>query len=383
MRQLKLAAINQALAQRADQRLLRTAQTVEQYQGRTVSIDGRQLLNFCANDYLGLATEPKVLQAYADGAARFGAGGSGSPLVSGQHQVHQQLRELLCDWLGFEQVLLFASGFAANHAMLTTLCDKQDMLLLDKLSHASLIDGTLHSGARYKRFAHNDNAALGALLQRYPGAFVVTEGVFSMDGDSPDLPQLVTLCQQHDAMLLLDDAHGLGVMGAQGRGTASAAGLNPDAVFCTMANFGKALGVGGAFLGASNSVIDYLEQFGRHYVYSTALSPALCQAVIQSIQLCRQDNWRRDKLHSNIQLFRKLAADLALMPSSTPIQGVILGGNDDALRLSQQLKQAGIWVTAIRPPTVPVGSARLRITLSSQHSSDDIQYLVQQLRLFI
>ena len=383
MRQLKLAAINQALALRAEQQLLRAAQTVEQYQGRTVTVGGRQLLNFCANDYLGLATDPKVQQAYADGAARFGAGGSGSPLVSGQHQVHQQLRELLCDWLGFEQVLLFSSGFAANHAMLTTLCDKQDMLLLDKLSHASLIDGALHSGARYKRFAHNDNTALAALLQRYPGAFVITEGVFSMDGDSPDLPQLAGLCWQHDAMLLLDDAHGLGVLGAEGRGTASQALLSPDAVFCTMANFGKALGVGGAFLGASKSVIDYLEQFGRHYVYSTALSPALCQAVIQSIQLCRQDNWRRDKLHSNIQLFRELAADLALMPSNTPIQGVILGGNDDALRLSRQLKQAGIWVTAIRPPTVPVGSARLRITLSSQHSTEDIQYLVQQLRQFI
>ncbi len=376
----KLARLTQAVAARASQHLLRTPQTVQQYNGRVVRLAGRDYLNFCGNDYLGLATAEQVLQSYADGAKQYGAGSSGSPLVTGQHHVHQQLTEQLCEWLGYERVLLFSSGFAANHAMLTTLCDKQDMLLLDKLSHASLIDGALHSAAPFKRFAHNDCAALSALLQQHAGAMVVTEGVFSMDGDRPDLRQLTRLCQQHSAMLLLDDAHGLGVLAAEGRGSAAFQGISSNALFCGMANFGKALGVAGAFLGGSKAVIDYLEQFGRHYVYSTSLSPALCGAVIQSIRLCRTEQWRRDKLHSNIALFRHLAKDLPLLVSDSAIQGIVLGSNDNALRLSQRLKDNGIWLSAIRPPTVPAGSARLRITLSAMHEADDIQLLVQQLR---
>ncbi|MAD76968.1 MAG: 8-amino-7-oxononanoate synthase [Rheinheimera sp.] len=380
MLQNKLAQLQQAVTDREGRQLMRQPVTVEHYNGRLITINGQPYLNFSGNDYLGLATAPEVLQAYADGALKFGAGSSGSPLVTGQHAIHRQLTETLSDWLGVERVLLFSSGFAANQAMLHTLAAKDDTLLLDKLSHASLIDGALHSASNMKRFAHNDMSALARLLQQQPQSMVVTEGVFSMDGDSPDLAALHRLCQQHRVPLLLDDAHGLGVKGTEGQGSGPAQGVANNELFCLMANFGKALGVAGAFLGASKTVIDYIEQFGRHYIYSTALSPATCAAVVKSIALCRKQNWRRDKLHSNIQKFRKLAADLPIMVSDTAIQGVVLGSSEQAAKASEQLKGVGIWLTAIRPPTVPVGSARLRITLSSQHSDEDIALLVQQLR---
>ncbi len=383
MLQDRLAQLQQAVAEREAQQLMRQPVTVEHYNGRLITIDGQPFLNFSGNDYLGLATAPEVLQAYADGALKLGAGSSGSPMVTGQHAIHRQLTETLSDWLGVERVLLFSSGFAANQAMLHTLAVKQDTLLLDKLSHASLIDGALHSDARMKRFAHNNMSALARLLEQEPQSMVVTEGVFSMDGDCPDLAALRSLCLQHQVPLLLDDAHGLGVKGSEGQGSGPAQGVANSELFCLMANFGKALGVAGAFLGASKTVIDYIEQFGRHYIYSTALSPATCAAVLKSIDLCRKQHWRRDKLYNNIKKFRILAADLPIMNSDTAIQGMVLGSSEQAVNASKQLKKAGIWATAIRPPTVPAGSARLRITLSSQHSDEDIALLVQQLRLLL
>ncbi|KKO46455.1 7-keto-8-aminopelargonate synthetase [Arsukibacterium ikkense] len=387
MAQAKLTQLQQALNERATQQLLRHPVTLDSYNGRDITVNGRHYLNFSGNDYLGLATAPEVLQAFADGAAKYGAGSSGSPLLTGQHKVHQQLSDTLCDWLEVERTLLFSSGFAANQAMLLTLADQQDVLLLDKLSHASLIDAARHSNAHFKRFAHNDLSALNSLLAQQRALaqqpLVVTEGVFSMDGDSPDLPAMLALCQQYDAPLLLDDAHGLGVSGPEGQGSAAAQGMATSELFCLMANFGKALGVGGAFIAGSKTVLDYLEQFGRHYIYSTALSPALCAAVLKSIELCRSQNWRREQLQQNIGLFRKLAADLPLLSSHTAIQGMLLGSNERAIAASDQLKQAGIWLSAIRPPTVPAGSARLRITLSSQHTAHDITLLVQQLRQLV
>lgn len=379
----RLAQLQQAIAKRSDEQLLRTPATLQQYSGRVLSVAGVNYLNFSGNDYLGLATEPEVLQAYADGARDFGAGSTGSPLVTGQHQVHARLCDTLCDWLGTEQAMLFSSGFAANQTMLQTLAQKGDTLLLDKLSHASLIDGALHSDAELKRFTHNDTAQLEALLQKTAQPLVITEGIFSMDGDSPNLNATLALCKQYEAPLLLDDAHGIGVAGPEGKGTAPAQGIASTELFCLMANFGKALGVGGAFIAGSKTVIDYLTQFGRHYVYSTGLSPALCAAVIKSVELCRTQQWRRDKLQSNIALFRQLAKDLALLTSESAIQGVVLGSNARALAVSQQLKAGGIWLSAMRSPTVAKGSERLRITLSAQHTDSDIKQLVQQLRQLI
>ena len=380
---MQLDTLRQQLAQRSQENLLRTPVTLQRYSGRLIRIADQDYLNFSGNDYLGLATAPEVLQAYADGALQYGAGSSGSPLVTGQHQIHQQLTESICEWLGLDRALLFSSGFAANQAMILTLSAKPDLLLLDKLSHASLIDAALHSKAVFKRFAHNDMQSLRQALQHRSGAMVVTEGVFSMDGDSPPLVAMLALCQQQQASLLLDDAHGLGVQGKQGEGSAVAQGLSNSQLFCYMANFGKALGLSGAFVGGSKTVIDYLEQFGRHYVYSTGLSPALCAAVLKSIALCRTEQWRRDKLQSNIELFRRLAGDLPLLASGSAIQAIIVGSAERALALSAALRQQQIWLTAIRPPTVAQGSARLRITLSSHHQPEDIHQLISQLRSLI
>lgn len=381
----RLQRFAQQILDRKAAGLYRQHPTIDSYQGRLLQNKQGAYLNFSGNDYLGLATEPQLIKALAEGAERFGVGSSGSPLVTGFHYAHRALSDELCDWLCVDDVLLFSSGFAANQVMLQHLADKSDYLLLDKLCHASLIDAALNAEASYKRFPHQDQAALEQQLQRYPSALVVTEGVFSMDGDSPDLNCFSKLCKKYQADLLLDDAHGLGVLGEQGKGSWAEQGLQPDDMLCLMANFGKALAGQGAFLAGSNTVIDYLRQFARHYIYSTALSPALCWAMKTSVELCRSQEWRRDKLGENIQLFKSLAnrAGLALLSSNTAIQPLIVGDSDKAMLISTSLRKQGIWLSAIRPPTVPVGSARLRITLSAQHQTDDIGVLVQKLEQLV
>jgi 8-amino-7-oxononanoate synthase len=381
----RLQRFAQQIADRKAAGLYRQNPAIDSYQGRLLQNKQGAYLNFSGNDYLGLATEPKLINALAEGAERFGVGSSGSPLVTGFHYAHRALSDALCDWLGVDDVLLFSSGFAANQVMLQHLADKTDHLLLDKLCHASLIDAALTSDASYKRFPHQDLAALEMLLQRYPSALVVTEGVFSMDGDSPDLSAVSALCTINKADLLLDDAHALGVLGKEGKGSWDAQGLQPNDMLCLMANFGKALAGQGAFLAGSATVIDYLRQFARHYIYSTALSPALCWAMKTSVELSRSQEWRRDKLNDNIQLFKTLAAGagLTLLPSNTAIQPLIIGDSDKAMLISASLKKQGIWLSAIRPPTVPQGSARLRVTLSAMHQSDDIHFLVQKLEQLI
>lgn len=390
---MRVNQLAEALAARDNAGLRRGSQIVERAQGRVLHTADGKVLNFSANDYLGLASSPELQQALAEGAYRYGVGSTGSPLVTGYHRAHQALSEQLAAWLGFERVLLFSSGFAANQCMLQTLCSKHDKLWLDKLSHASLIDAALPQQGNFKRFAHNDIAALARLLaasatesvSASAHSLVVTEGVFSMDGDSPDLLALSALCEQYDAALLLDDAHGLGVMGDQGRGSWYAQGLATNQLYCYMANFGKAMGVGGAFLAGSRTVIDYIEQFGRHYVYSTALSPALCVAISKSIVLVQTGDWRRQKLADNIRLFRQLAAAASLpcLPVTGAIQAIMVGDAEVAMRYSMQLRAHGIWLSAIRPPTVPNGTARLRVTLSASHTPDDIRYLITVLQQIV
>jgi 8-amino-7-oxononanoate synthase len=381
---MQLARLQQALKERAEQQLLRQTACTEPLAEGRLRANGQVYLNFSGNDYLGLAAEPQVVQAAAEGLNRFGLGSTGSPLVTGHHYSHQALSDALCDWLGFDQVLLFSSGFTANQAMVQTLADGKDTLLLDKLSHASLIDAVQQRSGAFKRFLHNDLASLKTMLEPLPigQAMVVTEGVFSMDGDSPDLVGISQLCQQVQAPLLLDDAHGLGVCGDQGQGSWQQQGVKPEQLHALMANFGKALGGSGAFIAASDTVIDYLRQFARHYIYSTALSPALCWGLLAAVNCCQADQWRRDKLQHNIVLFRRLAAelDLPVMPSASAIQPLLIGDTARALQLSQQLKVRGIWLTAIRPPTVPPNKARLRIALSSSHQPEDITYLVHTIK---
>lgn len=379
---MQLQAMQDLLAQRQQAGLHRQLRVLEQVQGTQLWCDGKAYLNFSGNDYLGLASDPAVISALQQGAAAYGVGSTGSPLVTGQHKAHQALSDALSSWLNVPNILLFSSGFAANQAMLLGLTAATETLVLDKLSHASMIDAALQHPGGYQRFLHNDLSALDRVLtQLKTPAVVATEGVFSMDGDSPDLPGMLALCQQHDSTLLLDDAHGIGVLGGDGAGSLQHAQLPSTAVQCLMGNFGKALGGQGGFLATSALVADYLTQSARHFIYSTALSPALAVAMTSSVQLCRTQGWRREKLQENIALCRQLAAhyDLALLPSNTAIQPLLIGDSQRALAVSETLARQGIWLTAIRSPTVPVHQARLRITLSALHQPKDIAWLFQLL----
>lgn len=375
------------LAQRQQAGLLRQLKVLDLVKGSSLNFQGKSFLNFSGNDYLGLSGDPAVVAALQQGASDYGVGSTGSPLISGQQRPHQQLCDEICDWLNVEAVMLFSSGFAANQAMLLGLCGEDEVLLLDKLSHASMIDAALQLPGGYKRFLHNDVSSLQKQLQSQDAvpAIIATEGVFSMDGDSPDLGAIHQLSQQYQAPLLLDDAHGIGVHGDEGAGSLVQAGLTNNDAQCLMANFGKALGGQGGFLACSQLVADYLTQSARHYIYSTALSPAMAVAMTQSIQLCRKDQWRREQLAENIQYCQELArhCDLPLLPSNSAIQPLLIGDSNQAMAVSQALAEQGIWLSAIRPPTVPQQQARLRITLTALHTKADLALLFQKLRALL
>ncbi len=372
--------MQQWLAQRHDQGLYRQEQRLQPLPDGQLGFAGQTLLNFSGNDYLGLAHAPTLRQAFADAALRVGSAATGSPLVTGFQPAHKELSSVLCDWLGVEAVLLFSSGFAANQAMLGALVAPDELLLLDKYCHASMQDMLMQGQLRFKRYPHQDLQALQQLLAKAQDKAVVvaTEGVFSMDGDITDSRTLLSLLSPEQP-LLLDDAHGIGVLGEEGRGSWQHRGVKTQQLQCLMANFGKALAGQGGFLAGSRDVIDYIRQQSRHYIYSTALSPALCLAMVQSIDLCRREQWRRDKLEENIKLFRSgaAAAGLPLTASATAIQPLLCQDNATAMLWSQALKQRGIWLYAIRPPTVP--QARLRICLSAAHNPAQITELIRAL----
>jgi 8-amino-7-oxononanoate synthase len=341
------------------------------------------LHNFASNDYLGHANHPALKKALQQGAERWGVGSGASHLVTGHSRPHQALEEALAARCGVEAALVFASGFAANTAILAALLGPRDAVLQDKLNHASLIDGGLHSGAKVSRYAHADMTALQQRLDQEPERFtlIVSDGVFSMDGDLAPLPELLRLASGEQRALMIDDAHGFGVLGQSGLGTPEHFSIAHREIPIYMATFGKALGSVGAFVAGSRDLIDYLVQFARPYIYSTALPPALCEATLASLALLDTERWRREKLRDNIRQFRALAdrAGLPLMPSETAIQPLIVGASETATALSTALRERGFWVTAIRPPTVPPNTARLRITLSAEHEQGAIAALVQTL----
>lgn len=384
---MRVEQMQALLLQRQQAGLLRQLKVLDAVQGSNLSFQGKSYLNFSGNDYLGLSGDPAVVAALQQGASDYGVGSTGSPLISGQQRPHQQLCDEICDWLNVEAVMLFSSGFAANQAMLLGLCADDELLLLDKLCHASMIDAALQLPGGYKRFLHNDVVSLQKLLQsqQEASAVIATEGVFSMDGDSPDLKAMLQLSQQYQAPLLLDDAHGIGVQGKEGAGSLVQAGLANHDAQCLMANFGKALGGQGGFLACSKVVADYLMQSARHFIYSTALSPAMAVAMTTSIRLCRHEHWRRDRLVENIQYCQEMAGhyDLPLWPSNSAIQPLLIGDSHKAMAVSQQLAERGIWLSAIRPPTVPQQQARLRITLTALHQKADLALLFQSLRALL
>ena len=370
------------LDERTAQGLLRRRRVLESPQGVRITMDGKSCLSFCSNDYLGLANHPQLIAALQTGAQQYGVGSGASHLVSGHFDAHQQLENELAVFVRKPAALLFSTGYLANLGAVQALVGRGDTVFADKLNHASLNDAMLLSRAEVKRYRHNDVTHLEQLLEQTEGGrkLITTDAVFSMDGDMAPLPELLVLCERHDAWLLVDDAHGFGVLGEQGRGALAHFNLNSPRIIY-MATLGKAAGVSGAFVAAEQVVIETLVQNARSYIYTTASSPALSSALLASLAVLREEEWRREQL---CKLIAQLRTGLAgsswtLMSSSTPIQPLLVGGNEDAVALSEGLRARGIWVPAIRPPTVPQGTARLRISLSAAHGEQDVAQLIEAL----
>ena len=392
--------LNRQLRERAAQALTRQRRTAQTPCAPTQQVASqgqaaRELLAFCSNDYLGLANHPALVEALAEGAQRYGAGSGASHLVSGHSMAHAALESTLADWMAPQipnaQALYFCTGYMANLALLTALAGEGAAIFADKLNHASLVDGALLSKAPLQRYAHRNLTVLERQLRQSDAAIklIVTDAVFSMDGDLADLPALLALAERYDAWLVVDDAHGFGVLGPQGQGSLAHFGLRSERLIC-MGTLGKAAGVGGAFVAAHPTIIDWLVQTARPYIYTTAAPPAIAHALSASLALIAGDEGaqRRAQLQQRIvqlrgELSKMIAAraDLAwaMADSSTAIQPLIVGDNAAALALSAALEAQGLWVPAIRPPTVPVGTARLRITLSAAHTEADVQRLVAAL----
>lgn len=361
----------------------RARRTLQSAQSTRVVVDGRELVNFCSNDYLGLANHPALTTAFKQAADTYGVGSGASHLVCGHSAEHHALEEELAAWLQRPRALLFSTGFMANLGAVKALVGRGDAVFEDRLNHASLLDAGLSSGADFQRYKHLDFSELEERLQSSSAGrkLIVTDSVFSMDGDLADMPALMRLAKQQQAWVMVDDAHGLGVLGKNGRGVLEYfdwADGEPEVVMGTL---GKAMGSFGAFVAGSEDLIDYLVNHARSYIYTTAMPPAVAAATRAAIRIAQEEHWRREKLQALIGQFRTGARELgyALMDSATPIQPVILGESAQALALSRALEAKGFWVGAIRPPTVPQGTARLRVTFSAVHEERDVQALLDAL----
>lgn len=377
--------LREELAALADQGLARRRRLLESPCAPRAMVEGREMLAFASNDYLGLAAHPELAQALADGALTWGAGSGASHLVSGHLGPHDLLEQRLAAFTGFARALTFSTGYLANLAVTPTLAPgRDDAIFADKLNHASLIDAAQLSRARHHRYPHNDMAALERLLAASDARskVIVTDAVFSMDGDLAPLAELFALAERFDAWLVVDDAHGFGVLGPQGQGSLAHCGVPAHPRVILMGTLGKAAGVGGAFVAGSELVMDYLLQKARSYIFTTAQPPAVACALVKSLELIAAGDARRAHLQALIRQLQEGLAGLPwqLLPSQTAIQPLIVGDNEAALALSRALWERGLWVAAIRPPTVPVGTARLRISLSAAHSQADVASLMDALK---
>lgn len=371
------------LAQLAAASLVRERRTLNTPCTPEVVVDGQRLLAFCSNDYLGLANHPQLIRTAQQAAATWGVGSGASHLVSGHLRPHQALEEQLAAFCGQQRALYFGSGYLANLAILPSLVGRNDAIFADRLNHASLIDAAQLARAQHRRYAHADLEHLAHLLQRSSARrkLIVTDAVFSMDGDLAPLPELLELAERYDAWLVVDDAHGFGVLGAEGRGSLQHFALQPTPRLLLMATLGKAAGVSGAFVAGEARVIEWLLQRARPYIFTTASSPIMAATLLVSLQLIAEGAARRAHLQTLIAQLQAGAAQLPwrLLPSPTAIQPLLVGANQDALHLAQQLWQQGIWVPAIRPPTVPPSTARLRISLSAAHTPAQVERLLTAL----
>jgi 8-amino-7-oxononanoate synthase len=348
-----------------------------------IELDGRRCVDFCSNDYLGISAHPRVIAALAESAREHGVGARASHLISGHQQAHDELEEALAAHTGRERALLFSTGYMANLGLATALVPKGGTVLGDALNHASLIDAGRIARATLDWYPHGDAAALEEKLAARPAgpALVLTDGVFSMDGDLAPLPEIAAACRRHRALLAVDDAHGLGVLGAQGGGTLEHFGLGPRDVPALVGTLGKAFGCFGAFVAGDAKLVETLVQRARTYIYTTALPAPVAAATLAALQVSTAESWRRKRVLALARRFRSLAraAGLPLEPSETPIQPILLGGADAAVEASRSLLERGYFVAAIRPPTVPAGSSRLRVALSAAHRDDDVEGLVEAL----
>jgi 8-amino-7-oxononanoate synthase len=378
-----LARLAAQTAERARAQLQRRLRTINTSQGPFVESDGQRLLAFCSNDYLGLAHDPRLIAALKKAADESGVGSGSAHLICGHRREHAALEEALAEWTGRERALLFSTGYMANLGVIQALLQRGDICVQDKLNHVCLLDGAQLAGATLKRYPHADIDAATRQLQSNADSYALlaTDGVFSMDGDIAPLGALASLCASEHASLMVDDAHGLGVLGKDGAGSVAEAALSEADVPVLMATLGKALGCSGAFVAGSATLIDGLTQFARTYIYTTAMPPALAAAAHCAVELARRESWRRDKLNALIQRFRMGAAQLGLplMPSRTAIQPLMLGDAQRALDAANALASQGLLAVAIRPPTVPHGQARLRITLSAAHEEAHVDQLLQAL----
>jgi 8-amino-7-oxononanoate synthase len=366
--------IKEALATRQSQGLTRTLRPVLSGNQVDIEYNGCRFLNFSNNDYLGLANDAELVRYWQQGLTRYGAGSGASPLVTGFSSAHKKLEHQLCEWLGYERAILFNSGFSANQAVLFTLLKKGDHLLQDRLNHASLMEAGVLSNASMTRFKHNDITHLSQCLDSDVPTLVVTEGVFSMDGDRAPLENIAQVLQTHtNTSLMVDDAHGIGVLGPDGSGSCRLSGIHPELLVVT---FGKAFGMSGAAIMCRAEMGDYLTQFARHHVYSTAMPPAQAYALSHAIKIIQSQQWRRDKLLELQHIYQSYLGHLPnYIETVTPIKPFLMGGTEKALKAAEAMRQLGIWLTAIRPPTVPVGSSRLRITLTAAHSIEQVKTL--------
>ena len=372
-----------AQASRARSDALRRRRVVERVEGARVVVDGKPLVNFCSNDYLGLAGSLDAVSALQEAAAWHGVGAGASALVSGHHALHARFEREAAEWMGYERALFFPSGYSANLAVLQALLESGDLCVQDKLNHACLLDGARLAGAELKRYPHRDFGGALRQLQSMPAAAAVlaTDSVFSMDGDVAPLRELALASTGEHALFIVDEAHGVGVMGPEGRGACAAAGLSARDVPVIVAPLGKAFGGQGALVFGAAPLIEHLLQSARPYVFSTAALPALAAAMSANLRALRTEGWRRAKLASLVARFRRgaLRHGLPLLESNTPIQPLLLGSNARALAVARTLEQHGFWVAPIRPPTVPDGRARLRITLTASHSEIEVDALIDAL----
>lgn len=369
----------QSLQRLRAENLLRYRRVLQTPQGTYVKVDGRDVLSFASNDYLGLADHPAIRDAAREGIDLWGVGAGASHLVVGHHAAHEAVEDALAKFVGLPRALLFSTGYMANMGIVTALVGRGDAVFADRLNHASLNDSALLSRADFKRYPHCDVETLDRLLaeSKAERKLVVSDAVFSMEGDIARVPELLEICERRDAWLLVDDAHGFGVLGKEGRGVLSHFGIQSPRVIY-MATLGKAAGVFGAFAAGENEVIETLVQRARSYIYTTALPPLIAHVLLQGIDLIRGEEWRRTRLQG---LSRQVTTSLRLrkwrlLSSETAIRPIVVGTNEQAMAAAAALAQTGILVPAIRPPTVPAGAARLRISLSAAHSGEDVDRLI-------